>query len=55
MILSVDEVKEHLRIEDDDEDEYIEGLIRQAQATAEDFCRVSFDAFDIEGGNPMAP
>ncbi len=55
MILSVDEVKEHLRIEDDDEDEYIAGLIRQAQATAEDFCRVSFDAFDIEGGNPMAP
>lgn len=55
MILSVDEVKEHLRIEDDDEDEYIEGLIRQAQATAEDFCRVSFDSFDIEGGNPMAP
>ena len=43
MILSVDEVKEHLRIEDDDEDEYIESLIRQAQATAEDFCRVSFE------------
>ena len=55
MILSVDEVKEHLRIEDDDEDEYIAGLIRQAQATAEDFCRVSFDAFDIEGDSSSAP
>lgn len=52
MILSVDEVKEHLRIEDDDEDEYIEGLIRQAQATAEDFCRVSFE---YEGTEQLAP
>ena len=43
MILNVDEVKTHLRIEEDDEDEYIAGLIRQAQATAEDFCRVSFE------------
>lgn len=43
MILTVDEVKTHLRIEDDDEDDYIETLIAQAQATAEDFCRVSFD------------
>ena len=43
MILTVDEVKTHLRIEDDEEEEYIEGLIRQAQAAAEDFCRVSFE------------
>lgn len=43
MILTVDEVKVHLRIEDDEEDEYIESLIRQAQSTAEDFCRVSFE------------
>lgn len=43
MILTVDEVKTHLRIETDDEDELIERLIRQAQATAEDFCRVSFE------------
>ena len=43
MILTVDEVKMHLRIEDDEEEEYIEGLIRQAQAAAEDFCRVSFE------------
>lgn len=43
MVITVDEVKIHLRIEDDDEDDYIAGLIRQAQSTAEDFCRVSFE------------
>lgn len=42
MILSVDEVKTHLRIQQDEEDAYLEGLIRQSQAAAEDFCRVSF-------------
>lgn len=43
MIVTVDEVKTHLRIEDDDEDMYLESLIAQAQAVAEDFCRVTFD------------
>ena len=43
MILTVDEVKTHLRIEEDDEDEYIASLIAQAQAAAEDFCRVPLD------------
>ena len=43
MILSVDEVKTHLRIQQDEEDDYLEGLIRQSQAAAEDFCRVSFE------------
>lgn len=42
MILTCDDVKQHLRIEDDDEDAYIETLIAQAQAAAEDFCRVEF-------------
>lgn len=42
MILSVDEVKTHLRVQHDEEDSYIEGLIRQAQAAAEEFCRVTF-------------
>lgn len=46
MIVTVDEVKAHLRIEDDDEDEYIESLIQQAQAVAEDYCRVSFADMD---------
>ena len=43
MIVSVDEVKAHLRIDQDEEDAYLEGLIRQAQAAAEDYCRVSFE------------
>ena len=41
-ILTVDEVKQHLRIETDDEDDYIESLIEQAQAVAEDFTRTTF-------------
>lgn len=44
MILTVDEVKEHLRIENGDEDSFIGTLIGQAQAAAEDFTRQSFDA-----------
>ena len=51
MILTVDEVKTHLRIEDDDEDEYIESLIRQAQAAAEDFCRTTLDAHTVTDGD----
>ena len=43
MVLTVDEAKQHLRIEYDEEDELIEKLIQQAQAAAEDFCRVSFE------------
>ena len=42
MIVTVDEAKAHLRIEDDDEDVYLESLITRAQAVAEDFCRVPF-------------
>ena len=42
MIVSVDELKGHLRIQHDEEDGYLESLIRQAQATAEDYCRVQF-------------
>ena len=35
MLVSVDEVKTHLRIDQDEEDVYLESLIRQAQAAAE--------------------
>ena len=42
MIVTVDEVKTHLRIQHDEEDGYLESLIRQAQATAEDYCRGQF-------------
>ena len=48
MIVTVDEVKTHLRIEHNEEDSYIEGLIKQAQAEAEDYCRVSFEEPDPE-------
>ena len=44
MVLTVDEVKAHLRIQNADEDAYLGSLIEQAQAAAEDFCRVAFDA-----------
>ena len=42
MILTVDEVKTHLRIQHDEEDDYLEGLIAQAQGAAEDYCRTEF-------------
>lgn len=42
MVVTVDEVKTHLRIDHDEEDAYLETLIRQAQAAAEDYCRVQF-------------
>jgi len=44
MILTLDAVKEYLKIEHDEEDDYIESLIRQSSAAAEDYCRVSFTA-----------
>ena len=42
MIVTVDEMKVHLRVEDDAEDEYIATLIKQGQAVAEDYCRSEF-------------
>lgn len=42
MVVTVDEVKTHLRIQHDEEDEYIGSLIAQAQTAAEDYCRVQF-------------
>ena len=42
MVVTVEEAKAHLRIQYSDEDAYLDGLIRQAQAAAEDFCRVAF-------------
>ena len=43
MILTIEEVKAPLRIQHDEEDELIEGFIAQAQAVAEDYCRVQFE------------
>ena len=42
MVVTVPEVKAHLRLQHADEDAYIGSLIEQAQSAAEDFCRVSF-------------
>lgn len=42
MVVTVSEVKAHLRIQHDDEDEYLASLIAQAQSAAEDYCRVIF-------------
>ena len=39
MIVTVDEVKTHLRIQYDEEDAYLTSLIAQTQAPAEDYCR----------------
>ena len=51
MIVTVDEVKTHLRIQHDEEDDYIESLIKQAQPAAEDYCRVQFEPKPDEEGN----
>lgn len=42
MIVTLSELKAHLRIQHDDEDEYLGSLIRMAQAAAEDFCLMVF-------------
>lgn len=44
MIVTVAELKAHLRIQHDEEDALLESLLRQAQAAAQDFCRADFDA-----------
>lgn len=43
MVVTVAEAKAHLRLKTDDEDAFIESLIEQAQAVAEDYCRVTFE------------
>ena len=43
MIVSVDELKTHLRIQHGEEDSLLESLIAQAQAVAENICREAFE------------
>ena len=43
MIVSVDELKGHLRVPHDEEDTLMESLLLQAQAAANDFCRTEYD------------
>ena len=51
MLISLEEAKTHLRIEHNEEDEYLTGLIVQAQAAAEDYCRVQFS--EVEPPEPV--
>lgn len=44
MIVTVDELKAHLRIQHGEEDALLESLLRQAEAAARDFCRADFSA-----------
>ena len=44
MVVTVAEAKAHLRLESEEEDAFIESLIEQAQAVAEDYCRVTFES-----------
>ena len=43
MIVSVDELKSHLRIQHDEEVSLLESLLLQEQAAANDFCRTEYD------------
>ena len=43
MIVSVDELKGHLRVQHDEEDTLMESLLLQAQAVAENICREAFE------------
>ena len=51
MIVTLDELKAHLRIQTDDEDALLQSLLAQAQAAAEDYCRVQFEPEPDEEGN----
>ena len=42
MCVSLEEIKAHLRIQQDDEDAYLTNLATMAQAAAQDFCKASF-------------
>ena len=49
-MVTLEELKAHLRIEHGDEDTHLSLLLRAAQGAAEDFCRV--DSFENDGGLP---
>lgn len=44
MIVSVGELKSHLRVQHSEEDALMESLLMQAQAAANDYCRTEYDA-----------
>ena len=46
MIVTLEELKAHLRVLTDDEDTLLSSLLAQAQAAAEDYCRAKWTAED---------
>lgn len=46
MIVSLDELKAHLRVQTDDEDTFLISLLAQAQEAAEDYCRADFHSMN---------
>ena len=42
MLVTIPELKAHLRIQQEEEDALLASLLAQAQAAAEEFCRVTF-------------
>ena len=44
MIVTLDELKAHLRVLTDDEDTLLTSLLTQAQTAAEDYCRAAWTA-----------
>lgn len=48
MIVTVAELKASLRIDHDADDALLERLLTQAQAAAEDYCRVDFEGEGVE-------
>ena len=50
MIVSIDEAKEYLRIDADDEDATVESLLNSAQSLCMDVARLDEETFDAAGG-----
>ena len=46
MIVSLAELKAHLRVQTDDEDTLLTSLLAQAEAAAEDYCRADFHSME---------
>lgn len=49
MIVSIDEAKEYLRIDADDEDSTVESLLKSAQSLCMDVARLDEEKFDAAG------
>ena len=50
MIVSLEEAKQHLRVEHEEDDDILTTYLQQAQAAAEDYCR---ETFEDEAAEPV--